>query len=338
VVEDGLGVDLDPLGGHRDLGALRERRQVVQVVVDVRVDLLLHPGGGVLEQPQVLEGVDAELQHVVVLVRHGHPQRVDRGAREAPVVVVEHEVGVATRALLLGIGRGVAVELLAQVRDVNVDLALGADAVARAALPVGLRPRPTEGVVLDGVGEPHRLLHVVDERVRDRGVPAAVGPVDAEVGVASRGVGCLLAEESAIALVGGTLEQVESLAAIGAFEGRQSDREVAKGDRGVAIGRAASGELHREGGAGGLQRVLGVSLAGLLGGGCRRRGDQGREGEGGADEGLALQSGGSLSIRGRREASRGLRGFTAFDCPGWNTKRSVRLRAQASAGPRSSSG
>jgi hypothetical protein len=137
----------------RDGRGLSELRQVVEVIVVVRESLLLRPYGGRLEQPAVLDRVDPEVQDVVELVSHRHPQR-DAGVGVAElrrrVVVVEDEVGEALARATLSrrrIRRRVAEELLvAHVGEVDVGQTL-----APAESAVRPRRRPAEGPDLNGV-------------------------------------------------------------------------------------------------------------------------------------------------------------------------------------------
>ena len=246
---------------------LGKARQVVEVVVDVRVDLLLSPGRGRLEHPEVLERVVAELEDVVVLVGDRHLQRLDRRARKVDVVVVEHEIGVAPGALLALVRSRVAVELAAQVGDVDVDLTPAADAVARAAPAVGLRVLPVQGIVtvLDRVRELSRSDDLLEEGIGRRRVALAVGEVNAEVIAADRRGGGFLAEVAAVLLVRRPGEELIGPATLGAVQRRERHGEVTQGSRGVRRPERAA-DLRREGvgriegGAGGAKRGSGVGV------------------------------------------------------------------------------
>ena len=68
----------DRVGGQRGVIAAYPAAHVTQVVVDVVVDLVLHPNRGRLGEPGVLVGVVAELEDVAVLVGEGDLEVGDR--------------------------------------------------------------------------------------------------------------------------------------------------------------------------------------------------------------------------------------------------------------------
>jgi hypothetical protein len=176
--------------------AQRAHREVLVVVVDRRVDIGLHVGGGRFEKPEVFEHVVVELDGVVELVRGGHLEGVDAvDSGELPLgeVVVERAVGreVIPHADPRIVARAVAVEAeSADVLDEDVDPRVGISASMRGRVAVGLGRAVA---VLDDFLAPdevHDRLHLVDP-VRDvvlgipvakgRGVARTANPVDAEV-------------------------------------------------------------------------------------------------------------------------------------------------------------
>ncbi len=204
-VPDRGAVLADRVGGQRRPVEAHPAAHVAQVVVDPVVDLILHPDRGRLGHPGVLVGVVAHLQDVAVLVREGDLEVGERlGPRvlEGVVVVVEHEVAVhaARQAVpllrLAAIGGRVAEQLLSQLLQVDVGLA-----VAAAAPPVGARLAPAQPAVLDRVHMGADFEHLLDEVgdavavavavfVGEAGRVDALGdPVDAEAAGAGRRLG-----------------------------------------------------------------------------------------------------------------------------------------------------
>ncbi len=254
MLEDPEAVDLEAAApaelGDRRPGRPREAAHVAQVVVVLGKDLLLGPDRGRLEQPPVLDRVDSELQHVVVLVRHRHPER-DGRVRIAELrgreVVVEDQVGEAVAATALDladVGRRVAEDpVRADVDEVDVGRRRS------SASPVRLRRRPAERPVLDRVGGlrggADRLdvvRHAVDGGNIDeaRRVARRGDVVNAEMGAAERRrLGDLVGVSVRVGVVRRSGEQVGGGTALRGRKARHRDRQVAQRESGLARGPTA---------------------------------------------------------------------------------------------------
>ena len=133
--------------GRRGPVQRAEEGEEVDVVADVRPELLLHVHGRRLHQPRVLEPVVGELRGVLELVRRGDLEELERRVRGAELgggeVVVDDAVrghgqdvdGVAVRV----VARAVA-EDAAGTEVVHVDVQLAVDAVVRWTCRPGAAP------------------------------------------------------------------------------------------------------------------------------------------------------------------------------------------------------
>ena len=294
-----------PVGlGHRLVGEPGEVADEVEVVVDRRVDHLLGPGRGRLEEPGVLGDVVAELQDVVVLVGDGDPHQVERDAREAVVVVVDDEVAGPPAAALAEIGGRIAEQVATEIDEVDIDLALPTPTAAGAGVAVGLRVAPAEHPVLDRVG----LGSGEQDLLGEVGQPVGVGvgrvrrvfgrgpPVHADMGIAYRrsvGLGPEVVAELVVGLARAG-EDRAGLAAVGSLEPRQHERQLTQhGGRLTGLGRRGLGPRGEERGRLREDPLRPLRLPGR--GECRGQGGEREQGEEEAES--ALQEGGSRRIR-----------------------------------------
>ena len=253
LVPDDVAVDLDVEvvarvrrveARDRNLRHPGPRPDVGDVVVDVRVDLVLHPHSRGLEHPGVLEHVVAELEDVVVLVRGRdlhRRQRVAVPVLRRAVVVVHHQVARLRVRCLPRVGRGVAEDALAaEVGDVDIGLVEAAP--ADPAVADGRPPAHLDVLdLVDVLEDPVHLLDVVGYAVvvrvvERRRVRARVQPVDAELRAA---VGVVGSGEAGLVVGGAGARARQEPARLGALAPRergQVDRELLEQRRHVEAG------------------------------------------------------------------------------------------------------